>query len=201
MEELDIKQIWKQGGNQERFSYSEEAIDAIIKQQPQNIVSKFVKTLRIERWANLIVLSLIGVYLSYVQYWVAAGVLLLINFGFFYYYHILIQKLDRKFIDNNVVQYLNEVHQSICRFITHFKITLVVIGIASFLLGFYLGYIQHDDFEAMLDTVSMWKWIWAGVVIAGSLVFAYYMFYYMYGKKAQQIKKMVESLNNEETEI
>lgn len=200
MEELDIKQIWKQGGKGDSFGYSEEALDLIVKQQPQNIVSRFVKMLKFEKWANLIVLSGATVFLLVQSYWWFAAFMLFLDGGFFIYYNSLIRKLDRELIDSNVVQYLKEVHQSICRFIRHFKITLAVIGVISFSFGFYLGYSKHDDFAHMMESVTAIRWMIAAVVIVTSLVLAYYLFYQMYGKKAKLIKEMVESLDQEETE-
>lgn len=195
MKDLDIKEIWKSGDGQEKFEYSEEAIQAIIKQGPQNIVSRFVRTLNFEKWANLIVLSGASVFLFFEQYWLFGGFMLVMDFCFFIYYRNLIRKLDEKSIGNNVVQYLHEVHGNICRFIRHFKITLFVIATASFGFGFYLGYSKHESFDDMIQNVPWPRWILAFSVIAFSLVVAYYVFYYMYGKKANQIKEMIDSLD------
>ncbi|UXP33900.1 hypothetical protein N6H18_08075 [Reichenbachiella agarivorans] len=200
MEELDIKQIWKQGGKEQSFSYSDEAIERIVRQQPQNIVSRFVSVLRKERWANLIVLSALAIYLLLASYWGFAALVILMDAAFFFYYYFLIQKLDREFIDNNVVQYLKDVHQSICRFNRHFKITLVVIGAASVGFWFYLGYGKYDDVSIMMEQISWARWSMALVVTLGCIVLAFYMFGQMYGKKAKMIKSMVESLDQEETD-
>lgn len=195
MKELDIKEIWKTGNEREQFSYSEEAIEAIVKQSPQNIVSRFVKTLNYEKWANLIILSGIVIYLLVAQYWAAAAFILAINAAFYLYYTRLIRQLDEKAIGNNVIEYLYEVHRSICRFIRHFKITLFVIGTASFGFGFYLGYLQHDSMTDMIESLSWWRWVLAFAVIIVSLIVAYTLFYYMYGKKARQIQDMIDSLD------
>ncbi|MCV9388843.1 hypothetical protein [Reichenbachiella ulvae] len=195
MKDLDIKEIWKSGDGKERFEYSEEAIQAIIKQGPQNIVSRFVKTLNFEKWANLIVLSAASVFLFIETYWVFGVFMLILDFCFYFYYRNLIKKLDQKSIGNNVVQYLHEVHGNICRFIRHFKITLFVIAVASFAFGFYQGYSKYEGVEDMMSHVSIYRWVAAFSVIAVSLVVAYFVFYYMYGKKAKQIKEMIESLD------
>ncbi|PIB34067.1 hypothetical protein BFP72_00795 [Reichenbachiella sp. 5M10] len=200
MEELDIKQIWKKGNETEEAGYSVEAIESIIRQRPQNIISRFVKNLRIEKWLNLVVLTAVCIYLGYTQMWVMAAIMLTFNLLFFFYYRALIRELDQKIIDQDVVRYLNEVHKSICRFFKHFKITLVVVGMAAFAFGFYIGYTQNDKYTSVFVEDNWWKWAWGAVVIVSSMVFAYFMFQHMYGKKGRQIKEMVESLNRDEVE-
>jgi len=194
MEELDLKKMWKSGERGDDFNYSSQTIARIIKQGPQNIVSRFIKTLTIEKWANVIVLSSAAIYLLIEQFWLLFGAMNVLNLAFFFYYQMLINKLDREFIDSNVMQYLNDVHKIITRFIKHYTIAAWVIVVPVFFVTIYF---QQNGFHAYNMGMQTFYWVSFGSLVL-AMATVYYILHLMYGKKAKRIKKMIDMLSEEE---
>lgn len=199
MEELDLKKIWK-SGEKSTVGLSNERIEEIISQRPQNVVASFVRSLNIELWVNLAVLSSVAGVLSYLGMWWQAFGTLVLDGLFFVYYRSLIKRMSQEYVDQNVVGYLNDMHLKICQFIRHFKIALIVVGFISFCAGFVIGFTDHDMAHDVLQDMPVWKWTFLGFTVVVSLGLAYVFYYHMYGKKAAKIKRMVESLKKEETD-
>lgn len=199
MEELDIKKIWH-AGDQVPVAYSDEKIQYIIDQAPQNIIASFVKMLKTEKWANLTILSGAVLGLLYFGFWGYGLLTLAINILFFAYYRQLIYQLDKEYVDQNVVEYLNDVHTIICKFTRHFKITLVVITLISFSIGFFVGTERHATINELIESLVGAEWLIIISAIVFALVVSFLGFYHMYGKKAKRIKQMLSALNEEETD-
>ncbi|MGL1888520.1 MAG: hypothetical protein OCD76_18550 [Reichenbachiella sp.] len=199
MEELDLKKIWKTG-EKSTTGLSQERIGEIISQRPQNVIASFVRSLNMELWINLCVLTGVAGALFYLGMWWRASGTLVLDVMFFLYYKSLIKRLSREFVDQNVVEYLNDMHLKICQFIRHFKIALLVVGLIGFCVGFVIGFTDHKVAPDMFVNMPPWKWGMVILTVAVSLGLAYVFFHQMYGKKAAKIKKMVESLKKEETD-
>jgi hypothetical protein len=195
MEEKDIKELWKQG-DELNAGYSQEAIEKIIQLKPKDIVSKFIKTLKIEKVLNLIMFSLGSIYFLYEQKWIWAVVFFAVNLLFYIYYNRIIKQLKGESFDTDVAQYLCNVYKDIKRFILHYKILLWVITTPAYIFGIY---VQDPEKFTNFDKLLSLKII--AILIAGLAIvvlLAHVILYYMYGKKANKIKKMVDSLNLDE---
>jgi len=195
MEEKDIKELWKQG-DELNAAYSQEEVEKIIQLKPKDIVSKFIKTLKIEKALNAIVFSLAAIFFIYEQSWVLAIVFTIINTLFFVYYKKIIHQLSNESFDTDVVQYLCNVYKDIRRFVLHYKILLWVITVPAYTLGIYIQSPEKFNSIEKLLTLKVMTILIAGLVV--SVVFAHAILYFMYGKKANKIKKMVDALNQEE---
>ena len=194
MEEQDIREIWKSDDSTGEFNYSGQTIERILEQGPQNVVSRFVKTLKFEQHLNWIAFTLLMCFLFYEGLWTWALVILGLNVGFFFYYRVLIKKLDRGYVDNEVIRYLHEIHRIIQRFILHYKFVGILVGLLVAVLVIYAS-----EPEAFMDRVYDPKSLLTmaiAFVFATALVF--YLTYLMYGKKANSIKEMIRSLDSEE---
>jgi hypothetical protein len=195
MEEKDIKELWKQG-DELNTAYSQEDVEKIIQLKPKDIVSKFIKTLKIEKALNAIVFSLAAMFFIYEQNWILSIVFTIINTLFFVYYKKIIQQLSNESFDTDVAQYLCNVYKDIKRFVLHYKILLWVITVPAYTIGIYIQPPEKFNSIEKLLTLKVMTILIAGLVI--SVVLAHVILYFMYGKKANKIKKMVDALNLEE---
>lgn len=195
MEEKDIKELWKQG-DELNEAYSQDEIEKIIQLKPKDIVSKFIKTLQVEKVLNAILFSLVTLYLIYEQNWIGAIFFTAVNFLFFTYYKKIIHQLKKESFDTDVVHYLCNVYADIKRFMLHYKILLWVITTPAYIVGIY---VQNPEKFSKLDNFLNIKVI--SILIIGLIVavaVGHLILYFMYGKKANKIKKMVDSLNLDE---
>ncbi len=198
MEEKDIKELWKQGDDLTTDKYSQETIEQIIQSKPKDIVSKFIKTLKMELWMNMVALTLLAVYLIVESEWMYAIGVTVLNVLTYIYYSSLIKKLNKETIDAGVAQYLCSVYKIIQRFILHYKIALWVSVIPAFFFGVYSSSLDLSNSEKYL--YSPMFYISIIVALGICLLFTYLIFHFLYGKKANKIKKMVDALEQEETE-
>jgi len=198
MEEKDIKDLWKKGDVLDNEKYSHETVERIILSKPKDIVSKFIKTLKIEMWLNLISFAALAIYFIYLQNWLVAIGVSILNALLYFYYHSLIEKLNSESFDIGVVQYLCKVYQSIRRFILHYKILLWLITVPAYFVGIYLS--NPDTLLAEGNFLSLKIILILIVGLAVAVTFAHTILYYMYGKKANKIKRMVSLLEKEEIE-
>ena len=196
MEEKDIKELWKRGDELNANQYSLEAIERIIQLQPKNIVSKFIKTLKFEKTLNAVAFTLGSIYFLYELEWIWAVAFMIINVLFYVYYTKIIKQLSTESFDTNVAKYLCNVYHAIRRFILHYKILLWIISLPAFIFGIYIQNPEKlNSIEAILSikiiiTLALGFAITIGIGLA--------ILYFMYGKKAKKIKKMIDSLNQEE---
>lgn len=196
MEEKDIKELWKKGDELNTENYSPETVEKIIQSQPKDLVSKFIKTLKIEFWINLITLSVLSIYMFYKSIWYAAISLSVANILIYLYYSKLIKNLSRSSIDIGVVQYLCIVYKIIKHFILHYKLAIWIVILPTYFLSIYLFSPNKSFFEKYSTSFSFYLIIIIGLVIA--ILLTYLIFHLFYGKKANKIKKMIETLKKEE---
>ena len=194
MEEQDIRELWKSDDSAGSFNYSSQTIERIVAQGPQNIVARFVRMLKIEQHMNWIAFTLLMVFLLYEKLWIWGVVILGLNVGFFFYYRELIKKLDQGYVDNEVIQYLHEVHRIVRRFILHYKFVGVLVGV---MVGGLVIYADNPETfsERVFEIHSMMKMILA-FLLATAIVF--YLTHLRYGKKGREIKEMIRSLDENE---
>lgn len=193
MEDLELKEIWKSGQGDEEFNYSAQTIERIIKQGPNNIVAKFVKTLIWEKWINLIILTCCTLYLWYEGYWFIGATIMVVNLLFFFYYNALIKKLDREYIDSNVIQYLHDVQRIVSTFIRHYQIAGMVLMVPAYFGAMYLhsqGYYEFHMEQSEFMIVNL------GVLVF-AIVLTFWIIDLLYGRKARKLKKMISSLKEE----
>lgn len=198
MEEKDIKELWKQGDELDSGSYSQSTIERIMISKPKDIVSKFINTLKIEQWLNLVSLGVLSIFLLYSQFWIEGSVILVLNILMFLYYKRIIQQISKESIDIDVAQYLCNVYESIKRFILHYKILLWIITLPAYIYGVYF----HDP-KKFHDMDGNMTFKYALLLIAGlviAMILAHAILYFMYGKKAKKIKQMVKLLKQEESD-
>lgn len=194
MEDLELKEIWKSGQVEEEFNFSAKTIERIIKQGPRNIVAKFVKTMIWEKWINLVVLTACTIYLWVESYWFIGGTIMVVNLAFFVYYTALIKKLDREYIDSNVIQYLHDVQRIISTFIRHYQIAGLLLMVPAYFGALYLHSNGYYDFQ-----MEFFNFLLLNLVV---LLFAtgltFWVIDLLYGRKARKLKKMIASLKNED---
>ncbi len=197
MEEQDIREIWKSDDSAGDFNYSGKTIERILSQGPQNIVAKFVRTLKIEQHINWIAFTLLMAFFLYERFWFWSAAILALNVGFFFYYKRLIRRLDREYVDNEVIQYLHEVHRIILRFIRHYQIATLLVAVPGYLLGILLveGFFSDTKPPAdLLWGVGYVHLIGISVAIGAALL----LIYLIYGRKAAKIREMINSLDSAE---
>lgn len=192
MEDLELKEIWKSGQSDEEFNYSAKTIERIIKQGPSNIVAKFVKTMIWEKWINLVVLTLCTAFLGYEGYWLIGGIIMLVNVAFFIYYTALVKKLDREYIDSNVIQYLHDVQRIISTFIRHYQIAGLVLMVPAYFAAVYLHSHDYYDFHMEMPEFLAFNFI----VLLVALGLTFWIIDLLYGRKARKLKKMIASLKD-----
>lgn len=195
MKDLDIKKIWQEGNEESSFSYTNDKIDIIIKKNPQNIVQKFQKTVVFELWFNAITITAAAIYTAFLELWVFALLIFILDVGLFIYYKDLSKKLKIRYINSNVVSYLNETHAVIKKFMRFYKILTTILIFPGLFYGMYLS-----DSE-IIKSGEIWSLKYLVLLfIAAILVIliAHFCIYLMYGKKANKIKSIVEMLKSEE---
>ena len=193
MEDLNLKEIWKSGQADEEFNYSSKTIERIIKQGPRNIVAKFVKTMVWEKWINLIVLTACTLYICYETYWIIGGIILAVNLSFFFYYNALIKKLDREYIDSNVIHYLHDVQRIISTFIRHYQIAGLALIVPAYFGAVYLHSNGYYDFKMDMSEFMIYNFI----VLLIAVALTFWIIDLLYGRKARKLKKMIASLKEE----
>ena len=198
MEEKDIKELWKKGEELDTEKYSKTTIEKIIQNKPKDIISKFLKTLKIELLLNLAAFTLLSLYLIYEQFWLEAIGIFLFNILLYKYYKKLINDISKESIDIGVADYLCNVYKSIQRFILHYKILLVVISVPAYFFGIYTSNPDVFSDKEIYLSLEFILLILVGLAVAVSL--GYSILYIMYGKKANKIKQMVSLLEKEEAD-
>lgn len=195
MKDLDIKDIWKGGNAADEKVYAKPEIDKMIRKGSISLVRRFIKTLRIELWINLTVLTALSIALFYSKQWVIGGGMMALNLVFFLYYKNLINKLKQEEIDSSVLEHLYAIQAIVKRFILHYKIATVVlsvliVGAVFYLEGseFYLKYTSNP--KAFVIGLA------GGILVA--IPFSLYMIHLLYGKKAKKLAHMICSLEKEE---
>jgi hypothetical protein len=198
VEEEEVKDIWNAGDDDGSFNYSEQSIQKMISQGSGNIISKFIKTLKFEKWTNLIVLSFISLMCIAENSWWCATSMLVINAFLYWYYHNLIGQLQKEYIDSNVIQYLSDVYRIIKRFILHYKVAVVPAGVFGFFVSLYaFDFPIYDLF--IYEDMSLVRLFWVIATIIVTVATAFGVIHLMYGKKALRIKEMLDSLKKEES--
>jgi hypothetical protein len=195
MEEQDIRKIWKSEDSNGEFNYSSQTIERILKQGPKNTISKFIKTLQIEQWLNLVIFITGTGVLFYHSHWTAGLILSAVNVLFFFYYKNLIDKLDQEYVDSNVIQYLHEVHKIMKRFIRHYNLASFILVIPGYFLALYI--VGEDKF--LNGKPDMPFFFINGIGISLALIVALFLIHLLYGRKAVKIKSMIDSLSEEES--
>ncbi|WP_420582276.1 hypothetical protein [Reichenbachiella sp.] len=196
MKDLDIKDIWKQGDEANAQAFSEPEIEAMIRSGSDSLVHRFIKTLTIELWVNLVVLTCIGIGMIFYNQRVVGVGLLIIDLLFYLYYRNLISSLKKEEIDSSVLAYLYTIQKMVKRFILHYKIASLVL--VPVMLAIVL-YLDGDDFYAKYSANpdSFVIGMACGIFLAIPITF--YMIHLMYGKKARKLAHMIGSLEREES--
>lgn len=195
MGEIDIKLIWKSGDDQPT-NYPKEAIDAIVRQGPNNIVQRFVKTLRIEQKVNVISLVMVTIIMIIRQSWLLAAGLTAFNIGTFYYYRQLVKRLDVNVLDFDVISYLMEMQRIIHKFMSHYRIFIILLLIPAYWLS--LKVIERLTGVSQIWTQTNYHIANAGI-IGLLVVISFICLHWMYGKKSQRLKTMIRALRAEES--
>lgn len=196
MKDLDIKDIWKQGDEANVQAFSNPEIEAMLRKGSDSLVHRFIKTLTIELWVNLIVLTGIGLGMIFSDQWTVGVGLLIIDLLFYFYYRNLINSLKKEEIDSSVLAYLYTIQKMVRRFILHYKIASLVL--VPIMLAIVL-YLDGNDFyvKYSANPESFVIGMACGIVIA--IPFTFYMIHLMYGKKARKLAHMIRSLEKEES--
>ncbi|MEP2025133.1 MAG: hypothetical protein ABJH98_15355 [Reichenbachiella sp.] len=195
MKDLDIKDIWKDGNAADEKVYAKPEIDRMIRKGSSSLVHRFIKTLSVELWLNLVVLTFFSLGLLYTKQWVIGGGMMVLNALFFVYYRNLINILKKEEIDSSVLEHLYTIQRIVKRFILHYKIASFVLAILVVAAVFYLDgnefYIKFTN-----DPKSFIIGLASGVLVA--IPFTFYVIHLLYGKKARKLAYMIESLEQKE---
>lgn len=195
MKDLDIKKIWKEGKVAEPEVFNAGLVAKIIDKGSVSIISKFINTLRWEMWINFTILTSIALYLTLGGKWWVAGFLFFVDIGYFIYYKKLIKRLSKKAIDSSVVDYLQTIYDMINRFIAHYKTANVILALPLFMSGMYFA--DPDIFSEKYFSDG-WFIVLVSVGFAVAILFLYLFLYFFYGKKATQIRELIDEMNQSE---
>lgn len=195
MKDLDIKEIWKAGADDETsFGYSQQEVERLIEQGSSNLISKFIKTLRIEQAFNVVTLLAISAQMVYDGHYLVSMIILLINGMFYFYYQRLKSKLKKEYTGTTVLEYLVDTKELIRRFIRHYKIAS--LGLVAFCLGL-AEYLKGEGFYGLEENQNLFYFsLFSGIAVA--IPTTYYGIHLMYGKKANKLEQMIHSLHEEE---
>ena len=72
MKDSDIKKLWNQDIAPDVQGIEKELIEKSIREGSINVIDRFVKTLKVELWINLVSLTALTLILSYRAYWFSA---------------------------------------------------------------------------------------------------------------------------------
>lgn len=196
MKDLDIKKVWNQDSEENPSGFNADMVEKIIDKGSVNIIQKFVNTLRMEMWINLVALTGIGIYMALVLKWEVALFLLVVDVGYFIYYKRLIKKLSEKTIDHSVLKYLQAVYGMINKFIAHYKVANVILALPLFMTGMYFA--NPNVFSEKYFSQG-----WFIVLLFGGFALAilllYWFLHFLYGKKAKKIQQHIFELTNDES--
>lgn len=195
MKDLDIKDIWKQSDQSDQAAFADSQIEDMIRKGSDGIIHRFIKTLTVELWINLIVLTALGFWLLFLKEWVVGSIVMLINLLFYLYYRVLIRNLRTEKIDSTVLEYLYTVQKMVKRFLIHYRLTAVI------LTPFVVAIVVYMDTNRFYDMYfSNPKSIVIGMICGLLLAVpvCFYFIHLMYGKKARKLALMIDSLEQEE---
>ncbi|MFY0627949.1 MAG: hypothetical protein JXR07_16750 [Reichenbachiella sp.] len=199
MKEEDIREIWKTGDHKGDASIGKEQIDKMINQGSQNVISKFIKTLKVEKWINF------GVFLGAMivtfseQMWIAGWSMIVLNVLFFVYYKNLIERMDSKIVERDVLTYLEEIHRMMKRFIFHYNLTSFILILPAYLLAIFVGeYYKNEGSINFIEKINSHHFSFHIIAIVIALSFALLLIHLLYGRKAVKIKTTIQSLKEEE---
>lgn len=195
MKDLDIKKIWKEDRGDAPEQFNPGLIDKIIDKGSVSIISKFINTLRWEMWINFSILTVIALYLAIGGKWWVASFLLFVDVGYFVYYRKLIKRLGEKTIDSSVVDYLKTTYILINKFIGHYKTANVILALPLFMSGMYFA---DPDIFSQKYFSDGWFIVLVSAGFAVAILFLYLFLYFVYGKKAVQIRKLIEEMSQNE---
>ncbi len=200
MKEQDIREIWKSGDMKIDTGYQKEQIEQIINRGPKNVISRFISTLRIEQRLNFVIFLGAMIIMFLEQMWFTGWAMIVLNVLFYVYYKNLIEKLNGKIVENNVLIYLQEVYNLMKRFILHYNLASFVLILPAYILSIYfVRYYKEGQGFDFLETMSNEKLITHAFVLAGALLAALLLIHLMYGRKAAKIKTLIDSLTEEES--
>lgn len=196
MKNLDIKIIWRDGDAADEKAYAKSEVDKMIRKGSHGVIQRFVITLTWEQWVNLIVLTSLVIELFWGREWLVGACTLIVNLAFFFYYQRLKNNLKKESIDTNVLEYLYRVEKIVRQFMRHLKIASLLILVLAIWAAYYLN--TQSFFHETMDPWPFWGGTIGGMAVA--LPLSFYLIHLMYGKKARKLRRMIESLEQEETE-
>ncbi|SMD33806.1 hypothetical protein SAMN04488029_1678 [Reichenbachiella faecimaris] len=195
MKDLDIKDLWKQGDAKEVGTFSVSQIQDMIRKGSDSLIHRFIKTLTIELWINLVILTLLSGSLLYLSEWEVGGVAMILNILFWLYYKNLIGNLKREEIDSTVLAHLYVIQKMVKRFILHYKIATLVMSLIAVSAVFYL---ENNAFYYMFSEKPKATAIGMACGFVFAVPLSLYLIHILYGKKAKKLADMIDSLEKEE---
>ena len=194
MKDQELKDLWQSDTRGGSFRYSEETLLEVISRGSQNVVQQFIRTLRIEQWVNMMAFLVWVVYFVWHDQYLIAVLVGLMNVAFFWGYRNLIAKLALPNVKDDVIAYLNQVEQIVRKFVSHYRLAALVLGLPLYL--FVLFYIMKGDFWVMMCDSNFVLINLLGLILAYSLVIG--LIQLIYGRKLNKIRKLISTLSEKE---
>lgn len=195
MNELDdFKKIWQEG-NQSSMKLERSELERMITKKSTSMLEWLKLIAKIEDWGNFIVTIGFTTLFILLKKWDWAIITAVLMLGISIYYHHLYKIIHRISYSENVLEFLEDTYAAFQSFLKKYLVGLVIVTIISYIIGFSLSFQNENNVE--LDIAG-----WIVVIAIGfvgftiSLVLVYLYYYFLYGRKAIKLKKMIKSLKD-----
>ncbi|UZR93429.1 hypothetical protein [Chondrinema litorale] len=212
MDDNELKALW-QSDETSTKQVNDNELEKMLEKKSAGILEKIQKIVKIEHYSNIVAAVALITYLLYQKIWLYAAIATPLMLLVIFYYKNLYNKVLNISYAENVLEHLKTCYSTLKDFKKRYIIGLCIIVPISYYLGYEIGFfitqdptsspiVQNDTLSENLPIItseSPINFIITNLVtFAISIVLIYFIFDWLYGKKIRAIKKMIDTLENEE---
>ncbi|MBK6266424.1 hypothetical protein JKA74_15370 [Marivirga sp. S37H4] len=194
--ENELKDLWRL--NTSEVEVSDKKIDEIISYKSTNIISRIIKTMKVEHYMNIIAFPIFFISLIYFSMLVEAILTVVVFVPFLWYYQTLLNKLNKAKIQLSVHDYLLACYENLQVFVAHYKIASVFLVAIAFFVTTRATWSESIDHKILNSEgeINISYLLSIAIGLAFSIGSMLMIIHLLYGRKMKILKSMIEELEN-----